>query len=39
VTLVTEKEEKDEGEDPNIEIVEMQMLDFWENGGESGNGE
>jgi hypothetical protein len=31
--------EQDEGEDPNLEIFEMQMLDLWENGGESENGE
>jgi hypothetical protein len=36
--LVAEEEE-DEGEDPNLEIFEMQMLDVWDNGGESGNGE
>jgi hypothetical protein len=33
------KEEKYEGEDPNLEIFEMRMLDLWESKGESGNGE
>jgi hypothetical protein len=28
-----------EEEDPNLEIFEMQMLDLWERGGESENGE
>jgi hypothetical protein len=31
--------EEDEGENPNLEIFEMQILDLWETGGESGNGE
>jgi hypothetical protein len=36
--LVTEEEE-DEEEDPKVEILEVQILDLWESGGESGNGE
>jgi hypothetical protein len=32
-------EEEDGGEDLNLEIFEMQMLDLWESGGISGNGE
>jgi hypothetical protein len=32
-------EKEDEGEDPNLEIFEMQMLDPSESGGESGNWE
>jgi hypothetical protein len=35
--LVTEEE--GEEEDQNLEIFEMQMLDLWESGGQSGNGE
>jgi hypothetical protein len=34
--LVTEE---DGGKDPNLEIFGRQMLDLWESGGESGNGE
>jgi hypothetical protein len=37
-SLVTETEE-DEGEDPNLKVFQMQMLDVWESGGESRNGE
>jgi hypothetical protein len=29
--------EEDEGEDSNLEIFEMQILDLWKSGGESGN--
>jgi hypothetical protein len=36
--LVTEQEE-DEGENPNLRIFEMQMLNLWESGGESRSGE
>jgi hypothetical protein len=31
--------EEEEGEDSNLEIFEMQMLDLWESGEKSGNGE
>jgi hypothetical protein len=31
--------DEDEGDDPNLEIFEMQMIDLWESGGESGNEE
>jgi hypothetical protein len=33
------EEEENEGEDPSLEIFQKQMLDRWESGGESGNGE
>jgi hypothetical protein len=36
--LITEEEEN-EGEDPNLEISEMQMFDVCESGRKSGNGE